>query len=232
MMSISQSGPQAKSSTEPQDSKVSGPGWFLVAIGFGALMFLTHDVFGEVSLICRWAVSGYPHTGPKPNPWGCVMHFVVVSWSIISTDYYQLEPCHINLHVQYCKLLNNCLSLSPSNKHPSYWPKFRISTSPWISLPPLLPGQWSVFIKYTVWLILCSAAVIIALGVGVLLSRYNWTSNLFWWLIGSGGAALLYFAPRYLSFIGGLMLGVYTMSHLASHDWQTVFAVLWRVHSL
>ena len=54
--------------------------------------------------------------------------------------------------------------------------------------------------------------MIIALGVGVFLSRYNWTSNLFWWLIGSGGAALLYFAPRYLSFIGGLMLGVYTMS--------------------
>ena len=65
---------------------------------------------------------------------------------------------------------------------------------------------------YSVRLIHCSAVVIIALGIGVLLSRYNWTSNLFWWLIGSGGAALLYFAPRYWSFIGGLMLGVYTMS--------------------
>ncbi|XP_078371026.1 PGAP2-interacting protein-like [Oculina patagonica] len=126
MMSISQSGPQSKSLTEPVDARVSGPGWFLVALGFGALMFLTHDVFGEVSLVCRWAVSGYPHTGPKPNPWG--------------------------------------------------------------------------------------AAVIIALGIGVLLSRYNWTSNLFWWLVGSAGAALLYFAPRYWSLIGGLMLGVYTMS--------------------
>lgn len=70
MMSISQSGSQSKSSTEPQDSRLSGPGWLLVALGFGALMFLTHDVFGEVSLVCRWAVSGYPHTGPKPNPWG------------------------------------------------------------------------------------------------------------------------------------------------------------------
>ncbi len=72
MMSISQSGPQSKSSTEPVDARVSGPGWCLVALGFGALMFLTHDVFGEVSLVCRWAVSGYPHTGPKPNPWGYV----------------------------------------------------------------------------------------------------------------------------------------------------------------
>jgi len=76
MMSISQSGPQGKSSTEPQDSKVSGPGWFLVALGFGALMFLTHDVFGEVSLVCRWSVSGYPHTGPKPNPWGYATYFL------------------------------------------------------------------------------------------------------------------------------------------------------------
>ena len=57
-----------------------------------------------------------------------------------------------------------------------------------------------------------SASVIIALGVGVLLSRYQWTSNLFWWLIGCAGAALLYFAPRYWSLVGGLMLGVYTMS--------------------
>ena len=74
---MSQPGPQTKLSTEPQDSKVSGPGWFLVALGFGALMFLTHDVFGEVSLVCRWAVAGYPHTGPKPNPWGYVMCFLL-----------------------------------------------------------------------------------------------------------------------------------------------------------
>ena len=87
MMSISQSGPQSKSSTEPQDSRVSGPGWFLVALGFGALMFLTHDVFGEVSLICRWAVSGYPHTGPKPNPWGYVhvIHFLL---SVVTLKHY------------------------------------------------------------------------------------------------------------------------------------------------
>ena len=56
------------------------------------------------------------------------------------------------------------------------------------------------------------AAVVIALGVGVLLSRQHWTSNLLWWLIGSAGAAVLYFAPRHWSFAGGLILGVYTMS--------------------
>ena len=56
------------------------------------------------------------------------------------------------------------------------------------------------------------AAVIIALGIGVILSHYQWTSNVFWWLIGSTGAALLYFAPRYWSMIGGLLLAIYTMS--------------------
>ena len=54
--------------------------------------------------------------------------------------------------------------------------------------------------------------MIVALGVGVLLSRQQWTSTIFWWLIGSAGAALLYFAPRHWAVIGGLILGIYTMS--------------------
>ena len=54
--------------------------------------------------------------------------------------------------------------------------------------------------------------MIVALAVGVLLSPYHWTSKWFWWLIGSAGAAFLYFAPRYWSLAGGLVLGVYVMS--------------------
>lgn len=126
MMSISQSGSQSKSLSEPQDSKLSGPGWLLVAVGFGALMFLTHAVFGEVSLVFRWAVSGYPHTGPKPNPWGL--------------------------------------------------------------------------------------AVFVALSFGVLLSSKQWTSSIIWWLIGSTGAAMLYFGFRHWAVVGGLILATYTMS--------------------
>ena len=44
--------------------------WLAVGCGFGSLLYLTQAVFGEVSVILRWVVSGYPDTGPMPYPWG------------------------------------------------------------------------------------------------------------------------------------------------------------------
>ena len=46
------------------------PGWVQAGLGFGSLLFLTNWCFGEVSLITRWVVRGYPDPGPLPGIWG------------------------------------------------------------------------------------------------------------------------------------------------------------------
>uniref|UniRef100_H2ZJA9 PGAP2-interacting protein n=1 Tax=Ciona savignyi TaxID=51511 RepID=H2ZJA9_CIOSA len=42
----------------------------VVSLGYGAVFFFLHALLGEVSIIPRYTVSGFPNTGPMPNPWG------------------------------------------------------------------------------------------------------------------------------------------------------------------
>ena len=52
-----------------QQARAGHPGWMVTAMGFGALLFLTHFLFGDVSVVSHWAVAPYPDRGPYPYPW-------------------------------------------------------------------------------------------------------------------------------------------------------------------
>ena len=45
------------------------PGMVVTGLGFGALLFLTLLLFGDVSVVSRWTVAPYPNRGPYPYPW-------------------------------------------------------------------------------------------------------------------------------------------------------------------
>ncbi|XP_074650238.1 PGAP2-interacting protein-like [Tubulanus polymorphus] len=51
--------------------------WIFTGLGFGSLLYLTHWVFGEVSLVSRWLVTGYPDPGPQPYPYGLGILFAI-----------------------------------------------------------------------------------------------------------------------------------------------------------
>ncbi|XP_065828002.1 PGAP2-interacting protein-like [Oscarella lobularis] len=76
-------GKQQKMSRQLEE--ISSPTWSLAAIGFGSMLFLTHWLFSEASLLSRWVVTGLPNSGPPPNPWGgAVIVALAFSLSLLS----------------------------------------------------------------------------------------------------------------------------------------------------
>ncbi|CAF4343976.1 unnamed protein product, partial [Rotaria sordida] len=46
------------------------PNWLLVAIGFASLLFYLQWVFGDLSVVSRWASNGFPNQPLDPIPYG------------------------------------------------------------------------------------------------------------------------------------------------------------------
>ncbi|CAF2488407.1 unnamed protein product [Rotaria sp. Silwood2] len=49
------------------------PNWLLVGIGFGCLLFNLQWVFGDLSVVSRWASNGFPNQALDPIPYGLLI---------------------------------------------------------------------------------------------------------------------------------------------------------------
>ena len=75
--------PPPSSSSPPPPTPPQPPqrstNWVIVSFCFGSLLYTTHALYGEASVLTRWTVQGFPHTGPMPFPMGLVTHFTLSS---------------------------------------------------------------------------------------------------------------------------------------------------------
>jgi hypothetical protein len=46
--------------------------WILVGFGFGSLLFNLQWIFGDLSVVSRWASDAHPNQAPEPIPYGLV----------------------------------------------------------------------------------------------------------------------------------------------------------------
>ncbi|CAF0778883.1 unnamed protein product [Rotaria sp. Silwood1] len=49
------------------------PNWLLVGIGFGSLLFNLQWIFGDLSVVSRWASNGFPDQALDPIPYGLLI---------------------------------------------------------------------------------------------------------------------------------------------------------------
>jgi len=61
-----------------------GVSCLVIGLGFGCVLHVTQCLYGEVSLISRWVVSGYPHTGPHPYTAGILTLLALFAGILIS----------------------------------------------------------------------------------------------------------------------------------------------------
>ncbi|XP_078603076.1 PGAP2-interacting protein-like [Branchiostoma floridae x Branchiostoma japonicum] len=69
-----------------KEERPQRPSWVLVSLGFGSLLFLTQAIYGEVSVVSRWVVTGYPDPGPAPNPWGSLVLLGLANGMLLSSS--------------------------------------------------------------------------------------------------------------------------------------------------